>query len=406
MNTNSQSKQLSIHREEGAALITVLLVSTLLLAAGGALILTTSMATTTAADSTAEAQAYYATEAGINLAVNVLRGNSTSATRANFRNVADNPNMNQWFTYQTVGSKNLVVVSASPSLGYDILATDPDGTLAPAVPRRLLLQVNGYGPKGSRKRMEMLVDRHAFDYTPLATILMRGNDDGTTPISPFTIGDSNAKTYSGNDHYSTPTNPIPVFGTTNGTDLAGVTTTVNDSKPTTVSGVDQVAQFDNSDLPSFLQTADNARAFLDIMQATAQANGRYFTSTPASFGTSANPKLTFVDGDADLFSGAGLLIVTGTLTLSGPPSFNGLILVLGKGAITRDGGGNGDIYGGIIIASFERTWPAAENNDPHPFLSPTYTTGGGGNSTVGFDSAEIDRALSIAGLRVMAIREH
>jgi hypothetical protein len=405
MNTNRKSKQLSIHREEGAALITVLLVSTLLLAAGGALILTTTMATTTAIDSTAEAQAYYATEAGINRAINVLRGNSSSATRATFRNVANNANMNQWFTYQTVGSRNLVVVSANPSLGYDILVTDPDGTVAPAVPRRLLLQVNGYGPKGSRKRMEMLVDRHTFDYTPLSTILMRGNDDGTTPISPFSIGDSNAKTYSGNDNHPT-SNSIPVFGITNGADLAAVTTTVNDSKPNTVSGAGKVAQFDNSDLPSFLQTADNARAFLDIMQATAQANGRYFTSAPASFGTSADPKLTFVDGDVALFSGAGLLIVTGTLTLSGPPSFNGLILVLGKGAVTRDGGGSGDIYGGIIIASFERTWPAAENNDPHPFLSPTYTTGGGGSSTVGFDSAEIDRALSIAGLRVMAIREH
>lgn len=405
MNTNKKSKQHSFHREEGAALITVLLVSTLLLAAGGALILTTTMATTTAIDSTAEAQAYYATEAGINMAINVLRGNSTSATAANFRNVADNSNMNQWFNYQTVGSKNLVVVSANPALGYEIFVIDPDGTVAPKVPRRLLVQVTGYGPKGSRKRMEMLVDRHSFDYTPLSTILMRGNDDGTTPIAPFTIGDSNAKKYLGTDHHPPSLNSIPVFGTTNGADFAAVTTHVNDSKPLTVTGSEKVAQFDNADLPSFLQTADDARAFLDIMQATAYANGRYFTSAPASFGTSADPKLTFVDGDVDLPGGAGLLIVTGTLTMNGNPNFDGLILVLGKGVLNRDGGGQGNIYGGIVIASFERTWPVEENNQPHPFLSPTYTTDGAGNSDVAFDSNEIDRALNVAGMRTMGIRE-
>jgi hypothetical protein len=62
-------------RERGAALITVLLISTLVLAAGGALVLTTAMTATTAFDATGEAQAYAAAEAGIQAALNVLRGN-------------------------------------------------------------------------------------------------------------------------------------------------------------------------------------------------------------------------------------------------------------------------------------------------------------------------------------------
>ena len=54
------------------------MVATLLLAAGGALILTTSTSTTTAIDATAEMQAYYGAEAGLQQALNILRGNKPS----------------------------------------------------------------------------------------------------------------------------------------------------------------------------------------------------------------------------------------------------------------------------------------------------------------------------------------
>ena len=61
--------------ERGAALITVLLISMLILAAGGTLILTSAMTGANAIDATAEKQAYYAAEAGLQEAMNVLRGN-------------------------------------------------------------------------------------------------------------------------------------------------------------------------------------------------------------------------------------------------------------------------------------------------------------------------------------------
>src|SRR6266852_4798122 len=78
--------------ERGAALITVLFISTLLLAAGGALILVTSTASRTAIDSTAEMQAYYSAEAGLETSLNVLRGNLApnasmpAGTQISFRN--------------------------------------------------------------------------------------------------------------------------------------------------------------------------------------------------------------------------------------------------------------------------------------------------------------------------------
>ena len=61
--------------QRGAALITVLMMSTLLLTTGGALVLVTAMANRTAIDATAERQAYYSAEAGVQDTLNVLRGN-------------------------------------------------------------------------------------------------------------------------------------------------------------------------------------------------------------------------------------------------------------------------------------------------------------------------------------------
>ena len=405
MKTNAYNIQSIRRREKGAALLTVLLVSTMLLAAGGALLLTSNMANTTAVDSTAEAQAYYAAEAGINVAVNVLRGNSAAATVPTFRNVADNPTMAQWLTYQTVGERQLVMVSTNPGLAYDIVVSDPDSTPAAQQPRRLLLSVTGYGPKGSRKQMEMLVHRYSFDYSALATILMRGAGDNKSMMPSFLIGESNAKTYSGIDNAIPSTGSIPAFGTTHADDFNAASTHVAEAKPNTISGVEKVKQYDESQLPSFLQTADNARAFLDIMQERAMGTDRYFKEAPASFGTDVNPLLTFVDGDVDLTGGAGLLIVTGKLTMSGNPSFKGLILVLGEGFMDRDGGGTSYIYGAIVVAKFERNWLPEDNDEDHPFLAPTYVTKGDGNSDIVYDSVELDRALSVAGLRTMGIRE-
>src|ERR1044072_6234727 len=75
--------------ERGAALVTMLLVSVLLLGAGGALIMTTMMSANNSVGSTAEMQAYYVAESGMQSALNVLRGNTkpllVASDRVSFR---------------------------------------------------------------------------------------------------------------------------------------------------------------------------------------------------------------------------------------------------------------------------------------------------------------------------------
>jgi hypothetical protein len=391
--------------QKGAALITTLLVATLLLMVGGALILTTNLASGLAVDSTSELQAYYAAEAGLNNALNVLRGNVSNATSATFRNAADNPTLSTWLSYNaTINGVSTISLSSDPQMGYTITVSDPDSTPSGEQPDRLLVKVTGYGPKGSKRQMETLVHRFVFDFSPVATVLVRGNDDNTSTMTGFAIGNSNAKNYSGYDN-ADPSVSIPVFGTTHTNDYDMAVNEVNSAKPNTVSGVEKVKEFTNSQLPTFLQSADNARSFLDSLQATAIGQGRYFTSQPSDFGSDSNPQFTFVDGDCSLQDGTGLLVVTGKLTASGNVGWNGIILVLGGGEFQRNGGGNGDTWGAIVVASFARTRVESDSST-HNFRSAMYDMNGGGNSTTGYDSDRVSQALGAMGLRNMGVREY
>jgi hypothetical protein len=140
---------------------------------------------------------------------------------------------------------------------------------------------------------------------------------------------------------------------------------------------------------------------VDQLRSNGINEGRYFTTAnpPPDFGTSSQPKVTFVDGDMDLppAGGAGLLVVTGTLTMNGSSTFDGLILVLGGGQLVRTGGGNGNSLGAAFVARFGSTGD---------FLAPTFNSNGSGTSSIQYDSDWVRRALASPGPRVMAVSEY
>jgi len=404
--------------ERGAALLTVLFISTLLLAAGGALILVTGTASRTAIDSTAEMQAYYSAEAGLASSLNVLRGNIApnaampAGTQISFGNAmtlsksnlstdaSARPRLSGWlnYNYTPAGATNpdrvTLTAGYTPTTGlaYSVDVSDPDNTLpASGEPSRLLLRATGYGPKGAIKRLELTVKRSNFDYNPPCVICMRSADNGT-PIN-FTTGDSSAKEYSGVDRAGH--GDLPAFGATLASDTAVEVAAAN--KNTVTNPI--AATISMSSLPAWLQTADEARTFLADQKANAIIQGRYFTSFSGYSGSDAAPAFTFVDGDCILDGGAGLLIVTGNLEMNGNPSFSGLILVLGNGSVNRDGGGNGNIFGAIAVARFNRVGPGG-------FLAPTFFTNGGGTSKVQNDSNARRRAENLSGPRVLGVHEY
>lgn len=405
-------------RESGAALITVLMLSTLLLGAGGTLLLVSAMSTRTAIDSTAEMQAFYGAEGGLQATLNVLRGNiapvsgMANGSKISFRNAvtlsasnlptdsSSSARLSGWLNYDytptdsTVPDRVSLTSSYSPQNGiaFSVVVTDPDNTpVASGEPARLRLRVTGYGPKGAIKRLELVVKRTNFDYDPVATIMMRSSEDGT-PVT-FTTGESAAKEYSGHDHVDG-TTVLPTFGSNTDVDKAIEVSAAN--KNTVADPI--ASKISTSALPSWLQTAPEARSFLTTQKANAVSQGRYFSSFSGNAGSSSSPAFTFVDGNCVLDGGAGLLIVTGNLEMNGNPSFEGLILVLGAGSVNRDGGGNGNIYGAITVARFDV-------NGTGGFLGPIFNTNGGGTSKIQYDSAAVRKALNLGGPLVQGVRE-
>lgn len=143
-------------------------------------------------------------------------------------------------------------------------------------------------------------------------------------------------------------------------------------------------------------------------------------------GTDANPKVTVVDGDltlSGLVRGAGILLVTGTLTYSGNFGFDGMVLAIGEGKIVANGGGNGQFNGAVIIANIAndsgcstngpcyKTNPTQANllTDPNtgqPVLGPpTLDWSGGGGNGIQYDSCALQLAANAPAYTVIARRE-
>lgn len=408
------------HGEKGAALVIAILIATLLLAVAGTVILTSGMSATTSIEGTAELQAYYAAESGLEAALNVIRGHVApkampSGTRMSFRNAVDTAKSNHPDDKSTVGTlsawldygNNGRVTPAGANYSYSITVMDPldwDGSKRKNDPSyrttRIRVQSTGYGPTGAVKMMEMIVQKTPFDFEPDAMLVMRGADSGAAMT--FDIGNSAAKFYTGHDNAAIAGN-LPTFGVTSAADKVVADNAI--TKGATVQA-EKTHIVPLDELPSWLRTADKAREFLSDMQLTARSLGRYFTSFSGMAGTEANPRLTFVNGNATLDGGAGILIVTGNLIMNGNPTFKGIILVLGEGTINRDGGGNGNVWGSIYVAKFARSWPASENGLPHPFLSPAFHTSGGGTADLKYDSVWVQQGKDALGDIVRDIREY
>lgn len=437
--------------ERGAALLTMLLVSILLLSAGLALLTSTSLSTTGAMDSTAEMQAYAAAEAGLDAALHVLRGNvnphtSLAGTKMNFFNfakpatsnktsdpVTETARLSGWLTYSYQNASDTTdwrvplttSYTANTGIAYKITIIDPDDpglianrkitTVAGYQPSRLLIQSDGYGPKGAVKRLEMIIEHGAFDFDPPATITAPGG-----PGITLALGNSEKVSYTGIDQADHPVAPLPMIAvdTNNVGTVQGIMDDMDDDQV----APDNAAALTVDNTPEFVQSPDKARAFLALMRGVASdikclpcSTGRLFPSQAAAelagdLGSSAlnTWKTTFIDnfgGEPVKLGpgpqGRGLLIVTGELETNGQTSFEGIILVLGAGNVSRKGGGGGLIGGAIVIANFD---PNDPDNDT--FGAPTYSITGGGNSTVAYNSAWVRNALDASGFRVLGVREY
>jgi hypothetical protein len=284
---------------------------------------------------------------------------------------------------------DLTYASSPASTSIPARVTSPD-------PKRLLLKSYGFGPQGAQKRLELMVNREYLDVELVAGVLLRGADD-CTPLDIDT-GSSGSKYYSGID-YSGVDPQRPSFAVSpcdQAAADAGIKKHDTVADPEIGLLKDDAEGSTDVEQPSYLDSTAKARTYLNSLQSKAQTLGRYFSGETSINDSLTAGQFTFVDGNATLTSGSGLLVVTGKLTLRGNADFRGVILVLGQGELEREGGGNGDILGGITLAKFNRT-----SGD---FLAPIFHTDGGGTSNVQYDSASVRNAQS-SGMNVSGIRE-
>lgn len=117
-----------------------------------------------------------------------------------------------------------------------------------------------------------------------------------------------------------------------------------------------------------------------------------------TLGTSADPKVVVIDGDYTVIngtSGAGILLVTGNLILQGDITYDGMLLVLGKGDITRSGGGTGTISGGIFVANIAGPDENINTTADNAWGTPSWNTSGGGTSDVDYIYASNNTAIQL-----------
>jgi hypothetical protein len=125
--------------------------------------------------------------------------------------------------------------------------------------------------------------------------------------------------------------PVPIPSTPSGASLVTVQPSLQ-----SVGALEKLAQTveNNSDNP-FVPGTQTQAVFPAWMSATA-------------------PATVAVNGDLDLSTwtgtGYGVLLVTGTLTYNPSSTWNGLVLVIGKGSVISTGSGGGGFFGAVVVA--------------------------------------------------------
>ncbi len=278
---------------------------------------------------------------------------------------------------------------------------DISGNVSQAEPYRVVVQSVGYGPRGARKVLEATVQKNFFNglSAPATLTLIGPPSDAGGGDFHFKPGTSTNVTYSGDDISSSLN--IPSIGTTNSANLDEIADELEENNVKTVPN--PPAENVLTEVPFWLESPANLHNTINDLRTVAKASGKYFANgqAPTNFGNvSTATGITFVDGDVEFSgNGGGILICTGTLTLRGNFSFNGLIIVTGSGGVQRSGGGNGLLRGNTVIAPYN---PA---NLGAGFLAPKYDISGGGTSTIRYDSSSLANGMTAVSNFVLGVAE-
>jgi len=286
---------------------------------------------------------------------------------------------------------------------------------------QLLLTAVAVNEDGSAEMVRALVERPDTFAIPPAAITILG------PNAIFDGGNSSAKKYVGDDHGShCPAGvggDVPVVGVIGATSETSAETGVQ--KPSNYvqgaeTGVDTVD--DLTLMPDLPELWTDCELLVELGELIwSQVDLRGDSSTPeADLGTPGAPKSVFIEGNYVLSggtSGAGLLWVTGELTVDGNANWQGPIFVVGEGVFLRDGAGNGILAGGIIVADVSGpdrvlfTGDDCSGDDgtlgtsDDGVAQSTYKVNGSGTGTTGYCSAYFTDWQGMRPFRILSFHQ-
>ncbi len=413
-----------LRQERGMALVIVMFALVVMTIMGLSIAYTAGLEVRSSKNELLANQAYYAAEAGLQEALNVIRGHrcpigasscdpvlesnkislgiaSNLSTSNAPTDTATVPRLSRWLSYNAPDDTGVVTLDATNGLYYKVQVETIPGSAD------VELTSTGYAPLGAKRTLRLRLVNNSTLITPLPAVitLLGTNPSGTT-------GSSNAHTTSGIDSAATPSsNPnwaqekpiIGAVGTANVNILRSSSNFGGDKPGTFVTNfpdpVMDIATTNTGVIP-FNNDPAQARAFITAISGIANTVLNPGDSLPSgALGTYSNPTIVVANGDLTIgpIRGAGILVVTGTLTLHGNFSYDGLIFVLGEGHVVRNGGGNGTVNGGFVLAAFGNTSTTMDG-------SPDFHTNGGGGSNVYYNSASIQNALNRIPFSVKAFR--
>ena len=271
---------------------------------------------------------------------------------------------------------------------------------------RVSLVAVGVGPDRSFEVVEAIIERRPLiPMDPPATITVIG------PPPVVDMSNSAVKEYIGTDCDGSGGIAglyLPVVGTIGGSAELSAEAGIN-TNPDYISGTysDEDAFADLTDpteptVVTGLGTIDPRWTKCEVWQDTL-ASLRDKADVICSGGSCVFPnygpsRLIYIDDDYALGntqSGAGTLVVTGTLTFTGNADWDGLILVVGEGAWILKGGGNGVVSGSIIVADIAGPDDIYGTGDDctggtDGFGQGVFDESGGGNSGTHYCSTNIN----------------
>jgi hypothetical protein len=388
----SQQKHIVVSNEKGMVLVITIMLLAVLMLLGSTAIVLTNTDTKISSNYRSGSQAFYIAEAGLEQARDQLRINYGSgstlsqllAARVGVNGVLSNSSnitnfySNGGFVTDDVpyiantvfGAGSYRVYLTNDAKAPDILTSTTDTNL------RLTLTSFGQGPDNSFAIIQSVVE--AFNMPPIpGAIVLPG------PTVVYAGANSNASSVAGGSESAISLNSAAAESSVESY-LSGIHR-INNYTCNATSGA---ACINNETIPPAYSTLSGINGLYDTIKSMADTvlTGTS-TLTAAQVGTTTNRKIVVVEGNATLgpVNGAGILLVTGQLTLNGNFDYHGLIVVAGQGSLLRNGGGNGQIVGGIFVAN-------TNNAISDTVLgTPIFDTSGGGNSDIIYDGSQLNQ---------------